>query len=66
MFVSADIGMIGQLVKIKVLEDLEALYPGVYRHENVLMSATHNHSAAGGFLQVATLTLTLVELINYK
>ena len=62
MFVSADIGMIGQLVKIKVLEDLEALYPGVYRHENVLMSATHNHSAAGGFLQVAT--LNWVKLIN--
>ena len=66
MFVSVDICMTGQLLKMKVLEDLEALYPGVYRHENVLMSATHNHSAAGGFLQVATLTLTLVELINCK
>ena len=47
---------------MKVLEDLEALYPGVYRHENVLISATHNHSAAGGFLQVAT--QNLINLIN--
>ena len=32
VFVSIDICMAGQLLKMKVLEDLEALYPGGYSH----------------------------------
>lgn len=32
-----------------VLNKLEKLYPGLFAHENLMISSTHTHSAPGGF-----------------
>ena len=40
--------MMGQLVKLFVVEELEALYPGVYTEKNVVLSSTHTHSGPAG------------------
>ena len=50
-FVSADMGMLGHLIKGRVLQDLQALFPGVYTDQNLALSATHTHSGAGGYMQ---------------
>ena len=47
-FVSIDCAMMGQLVKLFVVEELEALYPGVYTEKNVVLSSTHTHSGPAG------------------
>ena len=52
VFVSADCGMMGQLVKQKVIEKLtNELNSDIYTAKNVVLSATHTHSGAAGFLQ---------------
>merc|ERR1719286_75718 len=51
VFVSIDCAMMGQLVKLFVLEELESLFPGVYSEENVVLSSTHTHSGPAGFMQ---------------
>merc|ERR1711872_484725 len=44
VFVSVDEAMMGQLVKMGVIEKLSTVLPGVYTEENVVLSATHTHS----------------------
>merc|ERR1711970_321717 len=51
VFVSADAGMMGQLVKKYAIEKLDTLYPGLYTEQNVAISSTHTHSGPAGFLQ---------------
>merc|ERR1719422_3022053 len=51
VFVSIDCAMMGQLVKLFVLEELESLYPGVYNEANVVLSSTHTHSGPAGYMQ---------------
>merc|ERR1711970_1051580 len=51
VFVSCDTAMMGQLVKLGVLAELEAVYPGMYTEKNVVLSATHTHSGPAGFMQ---------------
>ena len=48
VFVSIDCAMMGQLVKMFVLEELETLYPGVYNERNLVLSSTHTHSGPAG------------------
>ena len=51
VFVSADLGMLFQMVKLKVCEKIAAdtaLSP-LYNEENVLLSATHTHNDPGGY-----------------
>jgi neutral ceramidase len=51
VFVSADLGMLFQMVKLKVCEKIandRELFP-YYNADNVLLSATHTHSGPGGF-----------------
>lgn len=43
-----DIGLMTHAIKHYVLEALELSLPGVYKYENVLLTATHTHSAPGG------------------
>ncbi len=47
--VVADLGMIFSAVKREVLKRLNAEFPGTYRDENVVISATHTHSGPGGY-----------------
>lgn len=49
-FVSVDLGMMGDGVRIEVVKNLERKYNGLYNMDNVILSATHTHSAPGGFL----------------
>merc|ERR1712215_524703 len=51
VFVSVDEAMMGQLVKIDVMERLYSMFPGVYSEQNVALSATHTHSGPAGFMQ---------------
>merc|ERR1711970_1023994 len=51
VFVSVDEAMMGQLVKLEVIEALSSLFPGVYTEENIVLSATHTHSGPAGFMQ---------------
>ncbi len=49
VFVCIDKGGTFQSVNTAVLEKLRATYGGLYQDENVIISATHTHVAAGGF-----------------
>ena len=52
VFVSVDVGMIGQMVKKRVMDNLGMFYGAdVYHAGNVLISATHTHSGPAGYLQ---------------
>ena len=67
VFVSADICMASQIVKIKVkscgidillsvllsqvVEKLQLLYGTTYSHHNVLISGTHTHGGPAGYFQ---------------
>merc|ERR1711970_1697709 len=51
VFVSVDEAMMGQLVKLEVIDRLSSLFPGVYTEENIVLSATHTHSGPAGFMQ---------------
>lgn len=58
-YVNVDLAAATQIVKMLVLEKLEAMYGvGVYRHENLMISATHSHSGPGGYFQYLLYTIT--------
>lgn len=49
VFVSADIGSIEHNITLEVVDRLKALYQDLYTLDNVILSATHTHAAAGGY-----------------
>ncbi|XP_006880455.1 PREDICTED: neutral ceramidase [Elephantulus edwardii] len=51
VFVSVDIGMMSQRLRLEVLKRLESKYGSLYRRDNVILSGTHTHSAPAGYLQ---------------
>jgi len=53
VYVSADMGMMGQLVKMTVIEELQKKYNDTYTTQNVILSGIHTHSGPGGYLQYA-------------
>nr|ADK88944.1 putative ceramidase [Bovicola ovis] len=50
VFISVDLGMMGDGVRIHAIKVLEEKFKGLYNHDNVIMSGTHTHSGVGGFL----------------
>ena len=48
VFVSNDLGMLSQGVKIEVVKRLATIYGTTYTDDNVMLSATHTHNASGG------------------
>ncbi|KAM9325028.1 neutral ceramidase [Gastrophryne carolinensis] len=58
VFVSADIGMMSQRVRLEVMEKLKAKYGDIYRQDNVVLSGTHTHSGPAGFFQYTTFMVT--------
>jgi neutral ceramidase len=48
VFVSADLGSIFQSVKIEVAKRLMPIFGSTYTDDNIMLSATHTHVAAGG------------------
>ncbi|KAF7485705.1 hypothetical protein GHT09_002625 [Marmota monax] len=51
VFVSVDIGMISQRLRLEVLNRLQSKYGSLYRRDNVILSGTHTHSGPAGYFQ---------------
>lgn len=51
VFVSADIGMVSQRLRLEVLKALQQRYGSLYHQQNVLLSGTHTHCGPGGYFQ---------------
>ncbi|KAL0984124.1 hypothetical protein UPYG_G00137430 [Umbra pygmaea] len=58
LFVSADIGMVSQRLRLEVLKELEVKYGKLYRQDNVIMSGTHTHSGLAGYFQYTLFMIT--------
>ncbi|XP_009933900.1 putative neutral ceramidase C isoform X2 [Opisthocomus hoazin] len=64
VFVSADIGMVSQRLRLEVLEKLKSKYGELYRQDNVILSGTHTHSGPGGYFQYTLFWITSKGLIR--
>jgi len=64
VYVSADIGMMGQLVKIQVVEELEKKFNGTYSTHNVILSGIHTHSGPGGYLQYTIFDISTLGFVE--
>ncbi|XP_021551866.1 neutral ceramidase isoform X4 [Neomonachus schauinslandi] len=51
VFVSIDIGMVSQRLRLEVLNRLQSKYGSLYRRDNIILSGTHTHSGPAGFFQ---------------
>ncbi|XP_040061701.1 neutral ceramidase [Ixodes scapularis] len=52
VIVNIDSGMVSDIVKTQVVAQLQKQFgQDLYREDNVLLTATHTHSSAGGFMQ---------------
>uniref|UniRef100_I3MVH5 Neutral ceramidase n=1 Tax=Ictidomys tridecemlineatus TaxID=43179 RepID=I3MVH5_ICTTR len=51
VFVSVDIGMISQRLRLEVLNRLQSKYGSLYRRDNVILSGIHTHSGPAGYFQ---------------
>uniref|UniRef100_A0A8C8CTY6 Neutral ceramidase n=1 Tax=Oncorhynchus tshawytscha TaxID=74940 RepID=A0A8C8CTY6_ONCTS len=58
VFVTADIGMVSQRLRLEVLKELEVKYGILYRQDNVILSGTHTHSGLGGYFQYTLFMIT--------
>ncbi|KAJ1141773.1 hypothetical protein NDU88_008101 [Pleurodeles waltl] len=58
VFVSADIGMVSQRLRLEVMAKLEAKYGNLYRQDNVILSGTHTHSGPAGYFQYTLFIIT--------
>ncbi|XP_028942303.1 neutral ceramidase, partial [Antrostomus carolinensis] len=64
VFVSADIGMVSQRLRLEVLKKLKSKYGELYRQDNVILSGTHTHSGPGGYFQYTLFLITSKGLIR--
>ncbi|XP_047194395.1 neutral ceramidase [Hippoglossus stenolepis] len=62
VFVTAEVGMISQRLRLEVLSALQVKFGDVYRQENVVLSGTHTHSGPGGYFQF---TLFMISSKGY-
>ncbi|XP_068615020.1 neutral ceramidase [Brachionichthys hirsutus] len=62
VFVTADVGMISQRLRLEVLQALKVKYGSLYRQENVVLSATHTHCGPAGYFQY---TLFMISCKGY-
>uniref|UniRef100_A0A7M4EU91 Neutral ceramidase n=1 Tax=Crocodylus porosus TaxID=8502 RepID=A0A7M4EU91_CROPO len=58
VFVSADIGMVSQRLRLEVLSQLKSKYGDLYRQDNVVLSGTHTHSGPAGYFQFTLFMIT--------
>ncbi|XP_040558887.1 LOW QUALITY PROTEIN: neutral ceramidase-like [Gallus gallus] len=64
VFVSIDIGMVSQRLRLEVLKELKNKYGELYRRDNVILSGTHTHSGPGGYFQYTLFWITSKGLIK--
>ncbi|KAK5850381.1 hypothetical protein PBY51_001265 [Eleginops maclovinus] len=58
VFVTVDVGMISQRLRLEVLRALQLKYGNLYRQDNVVLSGTHTHSGPGGYFQYTLFMIT--------
>ncbi|KAG8435546.1 hypothetical protein GDO86_013471 [Hymenochirus boettgeri] len=58
VYVSADIGMVSQRVRLEVMDKLKVKYGNLYGQDNVILSGTHTHSGPAGYFQYTTFVIT--------
>ncbi|XP_030631323.1 neutral ceramidase [Chanos chanos] len=58
VFVTADIGMVSQRLRLEVMRELQAKYGDLYRQDNVVLSGTHTHSGLAGYFQYTLFMVT--------
>ncbi|KAM9831258.1 neutral ceramidase [Neosynchiropus ocellatus] len=58
VFVTADVGMISQRLRLEVLKALQVKYGDQYRQDNVVMSGTHTHAGPAGYFQYTLFIIT--------
>ncbi|CAO3627629.1 unnamed protein product [Mucor fragilis] len=51
VFVNTDTQSMGDIIKKRVVHQLQAKYGPLYTERNVMISSTHSHSGMGGYLQ---------------
>nr|XP_004653058.2 neutral ceramidase [Jaculus jaculus] len=56
-FITIEIGMVSQRLRLEVLNRLKSKYGSLYRRDNVILSGTHTHSAPAGFFQYTLFVL---------
>ncbi|XP_021237537.1 neutral ceramidase [Numida meleagris] len=64
VFVSIDIGMVSQRLRLEVLKELKSKYGELYQRDNVILSGTHTHSGPGGYFQYTLFWITSKGLIK--
>nr|XP_006121527.1 neutral ceramidase isoform X1 [Pelodiscus sinensis]XP_006121528.1 neutral ceramidase isoform X1 [Pelodiscus sinensis]XP_006121529.1 neutral ceramidase isoform X1 [Pelodiscus sinensis]XP_006121530.1 neutral ceramidase isoform X1 [Pelodiscus sinensis]XP_006121531.1 neutral ceramidase isoform X1 [Pelodiscus sinensis]XP_006121532.1 neutral ceramidase isoform X1 [Pelodiscus sinensis]XP_006121533.1 neutral ceramidase isoform X1 [Pelodiscus sinensis]XP_025039633.1 neutral ceramidase isoform X1 [ len=64
VFVSADIGMLSQRLRLEVIKKLKSKYGDLYTQDNVILSGTHTHSAPAGYFQYTIFLLSSKGLIK--
>lgn len=65
IFCSADLPMISQNVKRRVISRLKEIYgSGVYTDQNVLLTATHTHAGPGGFHDYLLYSITSLGYVE--
>ncbi|KAG7217817.1 hypothetical protein INR49_020879 [Caranx melampygus] len=62
VFVTADVGMISQRLRLEVLQVLQQKYGDLYRQDNVVLSGTHTHCGPAGYFQY---TLFMISSKGY-
>lgn len=60
VFVNTDLGMVFQAVKEQVVKELQKKYGERYNDDNVLITATHEHSGPGGYSTYTLYNLTIL------
>uniref|UniRef100_A0A7N6BB39 Neutral ceramidase n=1 Tax=Anabas testudineus TaxID=64144 RepID=A0A7N6BB39_ANATE len=58
VFVTVDIGMVSQRLRLEVLQALQMKYGDLYRQDNVVLSGTHTHCGLGGYFQYTLFMMT--------
>uniref|UniRef100_A0A8C4R6C8 Neutral ceramidase n=1 Tax=Eptatretus burgeri TaxID=7764 RepID=A0A8C4R6C8_EPTBU len=63
VFVSVEIGMMSQKVRLEVLKELKKDYQGLYTEKNVVLSGLHTHSGPGGYLQYSLFCISTLGYV---
>ncbi|XP_076981418.1 neutral ceramidase isoform X1 [Tamandua tetradactyla] len=63
-FVSIDIGMVSQRLRLEVLDRLQSKYGSLYRKDNVILSGTHTHSGPAGYFQYTVFVIASAGFSN--
>ncbi|CAF92687.1 unnamed protein product, partial [Tetraodon nigroviridis] len=58
VFVTADVGMVSQRLRLEVLKALKEKYGNLYRQDNVVLSGTHTHCGPAGYFQYTLFMIT--------